>query len=116
MSPEVTELTSLEAFLGGVLETKAAFLLMEMGPHTIDEALELPKKVVHSYKSLCCKLYNTHGRNYFPHFPHNFINSKMSSIGLMVNGPKMEWTRDKKQYDNYQAWKKICQMVFNSAL
>ena len=40
----------------------------------------------------------------------------MSSAGLMINGPKMDWTRDNKMYERYLQWKKRCEMIFNSAL
>ena len=59
MSEDVAELAAVEAFLGMVLETEAAFSVMEKDPHTIDEALELLKKAVHSRKSLSCRLHNT---------------------------------------------------------
>ena len=59
ISPEVAEQAAIEAFLGGVIETEAAFTVLEKDPHTVDEALEFLKKAVHSRKSLCCKFRNT---------------------------------------------------------
>ena len=41
MSEDVAELAAVEAFLGGVLETEAAFSVMEKDPQTVDRALEL---------------------------------------------------------------------------
>ena len=52
ISTEVAELAAVEAFLGGVLETEAAFSVMERDPQTVDEALEMLKKAVHGCKSL----------------------------------------------------------------
>ena len=46
----------MEAFLGGVQETKAAFSVMEKDPQTMDEALEMLQKAVHGCKSLGCRL------------------------------------------------------------
>ena len=59
MSEDVAELAAVEAFLGGVLDTEAAFPVMQKDPHTLDEALELLKKAVHNRKSLNCRLRNT---------------------------------------------------------
>ena len=59
ISPEVAEQAAIEAFLGGVIETEAAFTVLEKDPQTVDEALEFLKKAVHSHKSLCCKFRNT---------------------------------------------------------
>ena len=59
ISPEVAEQAAIEAFLGGVIETEAAFTVLEKDPQTVDEALEFLKKAVHSHKSLCCKFHNT---------------------------------------------------------
>ena len=59
ISPEVAEQAAIEAFLGGVIETEAAFTVLEKDPQTVDEALESLKKAVHSRKSLCCKFRNT---------------------------------------------------------
>ena len=59
ISPEVAEQAAIEAFLGGVMETEAAFTVLEKDPQTVDEALEFLKKAVHSRKSLCCKFRNT---------------------------------------------------------
>ena len=39
-----------------------------------------------------------------------------SSAGLMTDGPKMDWTRDNKQYDRFIQWQKRCKMIFRSAL
>ena len=55
ISPEVAELAAVEAFLGGVLETEAAISIMEKGPQTVDEALEMLRKAVHGRKSLGCR-------------------------------------------------------------
>ena len=44
MSEEVAELAAVEAFLGGVQETEAAFFVMEKDPHTLDEALEIAQE------------------------------------------------------------------------
>ena len=30
----------------------------------------------------------------------------------MTNGPKMDWTRDNKQYDCFIQWQKICKMIY----
>ena len=59
ISPEVAEQAAIEAFLGGVMETEAAFTVLEKDPQTVDEALEFLKKAVHSRKSLCYKFHNT---------------------------------------------------------
>ena len=59
ISLEVAEQAAIEAFLGGVIETEAAFTVLEKDPQTVDEALEFLKKAVHSRKSLCCKFRNT---------------------------------------------------------
>ena len=58
-SEEVAELAAVEAFLGGVLETEAAVSVSEKDPSSLDEALEMFKKAVHSQKSLSCRLCNT---------------------------------------------------------
>ena len=34
----------------------------------------------------------------------------------MTNGPKMDWTRDNKQYNCFIQWQKRCKMIFHSAL
>ena len=34
----------------------------------------------------------------------------------MTDGPKMDWTRDNKQYDHFIQWHKRCMMIFHSAL
>ena len=34
----------------------------------------------------------------------------------MIDGPKMDWTRDNKMYERYLQWKKRCDMIFKSAL
>ena len=39
-----------------------------------------------------------------------------SSAGLMTNGPKMDWTRDNKQYNCFIQWQKRCKMIFHSGL
>ena len=39
-----------------------------------------------------------------------------SSAGLITDGPKMDWTRDNKQYDRFIQWQKRCKMIFHSAL
>ena len=59
ISLEVAEQAAIEAFLGGVIETEAAFTVLEKDPQTVDEALEFLKKAVHSRKALCCKFHNT---------------------------------------------------------
>ena len=59
ISPEVAEQAAIETFLGGVIETEAAFTVSEKDPQTVDEALEFLKKAVHSRKALCCKFRNT---------------------------------------------------------
>ena len=59
ISLEVAEQVAIEAFLGGVIDTEAAFTVLEKDPQTVDEALEFLKKVVHSHKSLYCKFRNT---------------------------------------------------------
>ena len=59
ISPEVAEQAAIEAFVGGVIETEAAFTVLEKDPQTVDEALEFLKKAVHSHKSLYCKFHNT---------------------------------------------------------
>ena len=59
ISLEVAEQAAIEAFLGGVIDTEAAFTVLEKDPQTVDEALEFLKKVVHSRKSLCFKFRNT---------------------------------------------------------
>ena len=41
--------------MGGVLETEAAFSVMEKDPQTVDDALEMLKKAVHGLKSLGCR-------------------------------------------------------------
>ena len=58
-SEEVAELAAVEAFLGGVLETEAAVSVSEKDPSSLDEALEMFKKAVHSRKSLSCRFRNT---------------------------------------------------------
>ena len=58
-SEEVAELAAIEAFLGGTLETEAAISVSEKDPSSLDEALEMLKKAVHSRKSLSCKFRNT---------------------------------------------------------
>ena len=40
----------------------------------------------------------------------------MAASGLMENGPKLEWSRDNKQYEHFQTWQKRCKMVFKAAL
>ena len=60
ISPEVAELTTVEAFLKGVSETEAAFSVMQNDPSTVDESLELLKKAIDSHKSLGWKFCNTH--------------------------------------------------------
>ena len=59
MSEDVAELAAVEAFLGGVLETEAAFSVLEKDPQTVDRALELLKKAVHNHRFLSCKFCNT---------------------------------------------------------
>ena len=59
VSPEVAEQAAIEAFLGGVIDTEAAFTVLEKDPQTMDEALEFLTKAVHHHKSLCCKFRNT---------------------------------------------------------
>ena len=59
ISEDVAELAAVQAFLGGVLETEAAFSVMEKDPQTVDRALELLKKTVHNRRSLSCKFRNT---------------------------------------------------------
>ena len=59
ISPEAAEQAAIEAFLGGVIETEAAFTVLEKDPQTVEEALEFLKKSVYSHKSLCCKFRNT---------------------------------------------------------
>ena len=39
-----------------------------------------------------------------------------SSAGLMTDGPKMDWTRDNKQYNCFIQWQERCKMIFRSAL
>ena len=39
-----------------------------------------------------------------------------SPAGLMTDGPKMDWTRDNKQYNCFIQWQKRCKMIFCSAL
>ena len=39
-----------------------------------------------------------------------------SSAGLMTDDPKMDWTRDNKQYDHFIQWQKRCKMIFCSPL
>ena len=34
----------------------------------------------------------------------------------MTDGPKMDWTRDNKQYDHFIQWQKRCKMIFRSTL
>ena len=55
ISPEIAELAVVEVFLGGVLETEAAFSVMEKDPQTVNDALEMLKKDVHGLKSLGCR-------------------------------------------------------------
>ena len=55
ISSEVAELAAVEVFLGGVLETEAAISIMEKGPQTVDEALEMLRKAVHGRKCLGCR-------------------------------------------------------------
>ena len=53
------KLAAVEAFLGRVVETEAAFSVLEKDPQTVDRALELLKKAVHSHRYLSCKFHNT---------------------------------------------------------
>ena len=45
--------------MGGDLETEAAVSVSEKDPSSLDEALEMFKKAVHSRKSLSCRFHNT---------------------------------------------------------
>ena len=45
--------------MGGVLETEAAVSVSEEDPSSLDEALKMFKKAVHSRKSLSCRFHNT---------------------------------------------------------
>ena len=40
----------------------------------------------------------------------------VSSAGLWTDSPKMDWTRDNKQYDCFIQWQKRYKMIFPSAL
>ena len=40
----------------------------------------------------------------------------MAASGLMENSPKLEWSRDNKQYEHFQTWQKQCKIVFKAAL
>ena len=38
------------------------------------------------------------------------------ATGLLVTGPKLDWTRDNKIFDRYQIWKEKVELIFSSAL
>ena len=89
MSEDVAELAAVEAFLGGVLETEAAFSVMEKDPHTIDEALELLKKAVHSRKSLNCRWRNTQRTARTVSFASEATTAEVRTTSV-VNSPPQE--------------------------
>ena len=39
-----------------------------------------------------------------------------SAVGLITEGPNLEWIHDNKQYHHCIQWKKRCKMIFSSAL
>ena len=86
MSEEVAELAAVEAFLGGVLETEAAFFVMEKDPHTLDEALELLKKAIHGRKSLNCRFRNAQRTARTVSFASEPIVAEVRTTGV-VNNP-----------------------------
>ena len=92
MSEDVTELAAVEAFLGGVLETEAAFSVMEKDPHTIDEALELLKKAVHSRKSLSCRLCNTQQTARTISFASDSTTAEVRTTSVVNTPPQSEST------------------------
>ena len=38
------------------------------------------------------------------------------AMGMLESGPKLDWTRDNKIFDQYQLWKAKVEMIFSSAL
>ena len=38
------------------------------------------------------------------------------AMGLLDSGPKLDWTRDNKIFDQFQIWKEKVEMIFSSAL
>ena len=38
------------------------------------------------------------------------------ATGLLETGPKLDWTRDSKNFDRYQIWKEKVELIFSSAL
>ena len=92
MSEDVAELAAVEAFLGGVLETEAAFSVMEKDPHTIDEALELLKKAVHSRKSLSCRLRNTQRTARTVSFASDSATAEVRTTSVVNTPPQPEST------------------------
>ena len=92
MSEDVEELAAVEAFLGGVLETEAAFSVMEKDPHTIDEALEILKKAVHSHKSLSCRLCNTQRTARTVSFASDSATAAVQTTSVVDTPPQPEST------------------------
>ena len=38
------------------------------------------------------------------------------AMGMLGRGPKLNWTRDNKIFDQYQVWKEKVELIFSSAL
>ena len=38
------------------------------------------------------------------------------AMGMLETGPKLDWTRDNKIFDQYQIWTAKVEMIFSSAL
>ena len=99
MSEDVAELAAVEAFLGGVLETEAAFSVMEKDPHTIDEALELLKKAVHSHKSLSCRLHNTQRTARTVSFAPDPTTAEVQTTSIVNTSPQQESTAPNPKFE-----------------
>ena len=84
-SEEVAELAAVEAFLGGVLETEAAVSVSEKDPCSLDEALEMFKKAVHSRKSLSCRFRNTQRTARTVSFAPDPITADVRTTSVMPN-------------------------------
>ena len=52
MSAEIAAVAAKEAFIHGVLDKDAAFIMMSLNPETLDDALAMQKQVIHDKRSL----------------------------------------------------------------
>ena len=52
VSAEIAAVVAKEAFIYGVLDKDAAFIMMSQNPETLDDALAMQKQVIHDKQSL----------------------------------------------------------------